>query len=94
MQEDANVTETPVMKFGGSSVQGHLSESRISVLDPSGSGSVDPQHLNQHIVYADLHTDAGANHAAIDAQIPHSLATPLQTVVSGDGNTLYTFNHS
>ncbi len=69
--------------FGGSTVQGHLSESRISVLDPAGP-SVDPQHLNQHIDYGQLHTDAGANHAAIDAQIPHSLATPLQVVVSGD----------
>jgi hypothetical protein len=73
---------------GGSTVQGHLSESRITVLDPSGP-SQDPQHLNPHIVYADLHTDAGANHAAINAQIPHSLATPLQPVVSSDGNTIY-----
>jgi len=74
---------------GGSTVQGHLSESRISVLNPVGT-TVDVQHLNQHIQYGDLHTDAGANHAAINAQIPHSLATPVQTVVSGDGNTLYT----
>ncbi len=73
---------------GGSTVQGRLSESRISVLNP-GNGSVDPQHLNQHIDYNDLHTDVGANHAAINAQIPHSLATPLQPVVSSDGNTLY-----
>jgi hypothetical protein len=73
---------------GGSTVQGHLSESRVTVIDPSGP-SVDPQHLNQHINYSLLHTDAGANHALINAQIPHSLATPLQPVVSGDGNTLY-----
>ena len=73
---------------GGSTVQGHLSESRITVLDPSGP-SVDPQHLNQHIDYGQLHTDPGADHAAIDAQIDHSLATPLQPVVSGDGSTLY-----
>jgi YVTN family beta-propeller protein len=73
---------------GGSTVQGHLSETRISVLDP-GSGGVNPQHLNRHIDYGALHTDAGANHAAIEEQKPHSLATPLQPVVSGDGATVY-----
>jgi YVTN family beta-propeller protein len=73
---------------GGSTVQGHLSESRITVIDPSGP-SVDAQHLNQHITYSDLHTDPGAIHAQINAQIPHSLATPLQPVISSDGNTLY-----
>jgi DNA-binding beta-propeller fold protein YncE len=73
---------------GGSTVQGHLSEARISVLN-TGTGAVDPQHLNQHIDYDDLHTDAGANHAAIDAQAAHSLATPLQPIVSSDGNTIY-----
>jgi YVTN family beta-propeller protein len=74
--------------FGGSTVQGHLSESRITVLDPSGP-SVDVQHLNQHIDYSKLHTDTGANHAAIDAQKAHSLATPLQPVVSSNGLKLY-----
>ena len=73
---------------GGSTVQGRLSLSRVTILDPSGP-SLDVQHLNQHIDYANLHTDPGANHAAIDAQIPHSLATPLQPVVSSDGNTIY-----
>jgi hypothetical protein len=47
------------------------------------------QHLNQHIDYGQLHTDGGANHAAINAQIPHSLATPLQPTISSDGNTIY-----
>ncbi len=73
---------------GGSTVQGRLSESRISVLNPANAG-VDVQHLNQHIDYSQLHTDAGANHAAINAQRQHSLATPLQPVVSSDGETLY-----
>jgi len=73
---------------GNTTVQGHLSESRITVLNPANQG-VDTQHLNQHIDYNQLHTDPGANHAAINAQIPHSLATPLQPVVSSDGNTLY-----
>ncbi len=73
---------------GGSTVQGRLSLSRVTVLDPSGP-SQDVQHLNQHIDYSQLHTDPGANHAAIEAQKPHSLATPLQPVVSSDGNTIY-----
>ncbi len=73
---------------GGSTVQGRLSESRITVLNP-GTGGVDPQHLNQHIDYNQRHTDAGADHAAIDAQAAHSLATPMQPVVSSDGATLY-----
>jgi sugar lactone lactonase YvrE len=73
---------------GGTTVQGRLSESRITVLDPAGP-SQDVQHLNQHVDYGQLHTDLGANHAAIDAQIQHSLATPLQPVVSSDGNTIY-----
>jgi len=71
---------------GGSTVQGHLSESRITVIDPSGP-SVDPQHLNQHIDYNRLHTDTPD---LVDpTQILHSLATPLQPVVSSDGATLY-----
>jgi DNA-binding beta-propeller fold protein YncE len=70
---------------GGSTVQGHLSESRVSVLDPAVV-SVDAQHLNQHIDYTQLHTDSGANHAAIDAQAAHSLATPLQIVVSSEAS--------
>ncbi len=73
---------------GGSTVQGHLSESRITILDPAGP-SQDIQHLNRHIDYAALHTDPGANHVAIDAQLQHSLATPLQPTISSDGETIY-----
>jgi len=73
---------------GGSTVQGHLSESRVTVIDPAGP-TILRQHLNRHIQYGDLHTDPGANHAAIDAKAAHSLATPLQPVVSSDGNTIY-----
>ncbi|MDH3212336.1 MAG: hypothetical protein OEM05_07605, partial [Myxococcales bacterium] len=77
---------------GGTTVQGHLSESRITVIDPSLPPSnpqrVDPQHLNQHIDYGRLHTDVPD---LVDpTQIDHSLATPLQTVVSSDGLTIYT----
>ncbi len=73
---------------GGSTVQGHLSESRITVLNPGGT-TKDIQHLNQHIDYSQRHTNPGANHAAIEAQKEHSLATPLQPVVSADGSKLY-----
>jgi YVTN family beta-propeller protein len=73
---------------GGSTVQGRLSESRVTVLNPVGA-TKDIQHLNQHIDYGQLHTDPGADHAAIEAQKPHSLATPLQPVVSSDGSKLY-----
>ena len=73
---------------GGSTVQGHLSESRITVIDPAVPTSVSPKHLNKHIVYADLHTDVGANHAAIEAQKQHSLATPTQMAVSATGEAL------
>ena len=66
---------------GGSTVQGHLSESRITVIDPVAD-SVDPQHLNQHIDYTKLHTDVPD---LVDVtQKHHSLATPLQVVVSDD----------
>jgi DNA-binding beta-propeller fold protein YncE len=71
---------------GGSTVQGHLSESRITVIDP-GTSSVSAKHLNQHIDYSKLHTDVPD---LVDpTQINHSLATPLQPVVSSDGNTIY-----
>ncbi len=76
--------------FGGSTVQGHLSESRITVLNPA-NGNVEPQHLNKHIDYNLRHTnpDADQYRETIDAQKTHSLATPLQPVVSSDGETLY-----
>jgi hypothetical protein len=70
--------------FGGSTVQGHVSEARISVIDPA-TGSVDPQHLNPHIDYSRLFT--GANPPPAN-QKDFSLATPLQMVVSS-GGTVY-----
>jgi YVTN family beta-propeller protein len=73
---------------GGSTVQGHLSESRISVLNPSNQ-SVDVQHLNQHIDYSLRHTNPLPEHATIDSYKEHSLATPLQPVVSSNGTKLY-----
>jgi len=69
---------------GGSTVQGHLSEARISVIDPA-TGAIDAQHLNPHIDYGELFT--GATPPPAD-QKHHSLATPLQMVVSSAG-TVY-----
>ena len=60
-------------------VQGHLAEARITVIDPD-TGVVTPRHLNKHIDYNLLPAPAGTKE--------HSLATPLQMVVGGDG-TLY-----
>ena len=64
---------------GGSTVQGHLSETRITVINP-GTGSVDPQHLNQHIQYQFLAGNPSFDPTAKD----HSLATPLQMAVTSD----------
>src|SRR5262245_46449327 len=73
--------------FGGSTVQGHLSESRITVIDPAVVTSPSPKHLNKHINYSLLHTAPGADHALINAQAQHSLATPTQMALNG--STLY-----
>ncbi len=64
--------------FGGTTVQGHLAESRITVVTGSG---VFPRHLNKHIDYNQLPAPAGTKE--------HSLATPTGMVVSPDGTTLY-----
>ena len=64
--------------FGGSTVQGHLAETRITIL----SGAiVTPRHLNKHIDYSVLPAPPGVK--------DHSLATPTGMVVSPDGATLY-----
>jgi len=67
---------------GGSTVQGHIAESRISVID---GASVSPRHLNKHIDYDTLANEAGFDATAID----HSLATPLEMAVTSDGTKLY-----
>ncbi len=64
--------------FGGTTVQGHLAESRITVVTPGG---VFPRHLNKHIDYDQLPAPSGTK--------GHSLATPTDIVVSPDGTTLY-----
>ncbi len=63
---------------GGSTVQGHLAETRITLID---NGTVSSRHLNKHIDYS--MTPAPAGTAA------HSLSTPLGLAVSSDGSTLY-----
>jgi YVTN family beta-propeller protein len=64
--------------FANTTVQGHLAESRITVITPGG---VFPRHLNKHIDYED-------RPAPIETR-DHSLATPTGMVLSPDGNTLY-----
>ncbi|MGB5694092.1 MAG: hypothetical protein WBM46_00435 [Polyangiales bacterium] len=64
--------------FGGSTVQGNLHQARITVLEGS---NVSPVHLNSHINYAITPAPPGTK--------DHSLATPLDMVVSSDGSTLY-----
>ncbi|MFN7938470.1 MAG: hypothetical protein U0R19_34400 [Bryobacteraceae bacterium] len=69
-------------KFGGSTVQGHLAESRISVIRGS---EVLPRHLNKHIDYGKLAGTPGFDSSAKE----HSLATPLDMAVSADGEKVF-----
>ncbi len=66
--------------FAGSTVRGHLAESRITVL--SGS-QVLPRHLNKHINY---NTCCGA---APNAENSKSLAMPLGMAITSNGQKLY-----
>ncbi|MGK3987047.1 hypothetical protein WME99_28670 [Sorangium sp. So ce136] len=66
--------------FAGETLRGHLHESRITVLSPTG---VAPRHLNKHIDYD-----------AAPAPLPNavsdkSLAQPLGMAVSSNGQKLY-----
>lgn len=73
--------------LSGTTVQGRLSESRITVIDID-SGKVESKHLNQHIDYNLRHTNIPDD---FDTSVKaHSLATPLEMVVSADGKTIYT----
>ena len=67
---------------GGSTVQGHLAEARITVI--SGA-SVLPRHLNKHLDYSVLAGNPSFDPTARE----HSLAIPLEMAVSADGATLY-----
>ena len=75
---------------GGSTVQGRLTQARITVIDtpnvtdPTGA-NVKPRHLNKHIDYDTLANDPG-----FDPTTPnHSLAIPLDLVIDAAGTTLY-----
>ena len=61
-----------------STVQGHLHETRITVLD---GGAVTPRHLNKHIDYAVLPAPGGVK--------ANSLATPVGMAIDPTGTTLY-----
>ncbi|MCY1033275.1 hypothetical protein OV207_17610 [Corallococcus sp. BB11-1] len=65
-----------------SSVQGHLHESRVTVLEPGGGG-VRPRHLNKHIDYSTCCAPVPNEENA------RSLAIPSGLEVSSDGRTLY-----
>jgi DNA-binding beta-propeller fold protein YncE len=67
--------------FAGHSVQGHLHESRISVL--GSGGAVSKRHLNKHIDYSSCCAPTP------NAESEKSLAFPQSLAVSGDGATLY-----
>jgi DNA-binding beta-propeller fold protein YncE len=68
--------------FPGSSVQGHLHESRISVLNPA-NGTVLSRHLNKHIDYS------ACCQPIPNSENERSLAFPMGMQVSGDGKKLY-----
>ncbi len=66
----------------GETVQGHLAEMRITVLNGS---HVTPIHLNKHINYKIL-----ASNPAFDPSVAsHSLSTPTFMQTTQDGSTLY-----
>jgi DNA-binding beta-propeller fold protein YncE len=64
-------------EFAGTSLRGHLHESRITVLSSAGAA---PRHLNKHIDYSAPSQDGVAE---------KSLAQPLDMAVTGDGSKLY-----
>lgn len=68
--------------FGGHTVQGHLAETRITVINGS---NVQPRHLNKHIDYTKLVGESGFDPSARN----HSLSTPLGMAVTASGQTLY-----
>jgi len=81
----ANTDAINEVRFEGAgtsstTVQGHLHEARITVINPV-TGDVNPIHLNKHINY----NVSPASAATSD----NSLATPKGIAVTADGTTLY-----
>ncbi|HKX29429.1 MAG TPA: hypothetical protein VJ302_17190 [Blastocatellia bacterium] len=68
--------------FAGRTVQGHLAETRITVISDS---SVTPRHLNKHLDYSKLAGSPGFDPTVKN----HSLSMPLGMVVSRDGRKLF-----
>jgi DNA-binding beta-propeller fold protein YncE len=82
--ESENLTrfEGPGPYEGRRGLQGHVAESRITVLDPA-SGSVRPRHLNKHIDYSQCCAPVP------NAENDKSLAFPTEMAVTANGRTLY-----
>jgi len=72
--------EGPGLVFGSTTVQGHLHEARITVIDGTVP-SVTPRHLNKHIDYDQRPAPAGVKEK--------SLATPTALAITADGTRLY-----
>ncbi|MDH3605188.1 MAG: hypothetical protein OEU26_36795, partial [Candidatus Tectomicrobia bacterium] len=70
-------------QFAGSTVRGHLHESRITILNGPGLPRVAPRHLNKHIDYSQC-CDPIPND-----ENTRSLASPQHMAVTDDGSTLY-----
>ena len=68
--------------YAGHTVQGHLAEARITVINGS---TVTAHHLNKHIDYTKLANSPGFDPTAKT----HSLSMPLDMAVTADGKTLY-----
>jgi len=68
--------------FGGTTVRGHIVESRITVIDPVAE-TVTPIHLNKHIDYN------SAFDPAPNATNDKSLAFPLDMAFKADGSKMY-----
>jgi len=69
-------------QYAGHTVQGHLAETRVTVI--SGA-TVAPRHLNKHIDYTKLASDPSFDTTTKN----HSLSMPLDMAVTSNGQTLY-----
>jgi DNA-binding beta-propeller fold protein YncE len=67
---------------GQRGVQGHLHESRITVVDPS-TGAVMPRHLNKHVNYDECCGPVGSDESE------RSLAIPTGMAITANGSKAY-----
>jgi len=72
--------------FAGETVQGHLAESRISVISNPNSHQLDGANINS--IHLNKHIDYSVLKAPVSVR-DKSLASPLDMVVTQDGQTLY-----